>query len=356
MAQVLQAAPSTPSFAFHDLQALSPLGPCTPNNAWPWTVQFAPDGATVFVPLFGGTSGTGGCSVLQLDAQTMAQVDLLTVEESPEEIVFALDGQRQWHRTFVTNSSASSVSVFDANNNPLATIPIPVRPSSPWGTAFPFGMAVAPDQATVWVGTGEGRVFAIDVASLTIDGNRTLDYGDDHSFGRLTFAGSKLVLTTSQFHPGFQGATASVMLLDPDFPGTELEVFLATSATTALYPSPQNALVHTDGRLFVAGFDMGAQVFVIDPVAGILLDTWPTMTLPLAGKLQAMDLHGDFLCVADYWSGDLARIDTRVGAVAGTDSVQVFGQGPNALTFSPDASLLWIPFAGSDELLRLQVR
>lgn len=354
--RVVQRAPSTPQLIFQDLHALSLLGSCNPSNAWPWTARYSPDGQHVLVPLFGGYAGSGGCAVMQLDAQTLVWQATLPVEESPEEVVFLVDGQGQWTHTVVTNSAASSVSVLSAQGAPVATIPIPVRPSSTWGTAFPFGMAISPDRSTVWVGTGEGRVFAIHTQTWSLEPARTLDFGEDHGFGRIAFAGDQLILTTTQYHSGFQGATASVMGLDPDSPGSLWEVFLATSATTSLYPSPQDVAVHSDGRVFVSGFDMGAQVFALDPMAGILLGAWATMTQPNSGKLQALGLHGDFLCVADYWSGDLARIDTRTGAVAGLESVQVFGQGPNDLTFSPNGNELLIPFAGSDELLRFQVR
>ncbi len=347
IARVAQFAPSTPKLVFQDLHTLSPLGSCNPSNAWPWTARYSPDGQHVLVPLFGGYTGNGGCTVVQLDAQTLAWQATLPVEESPEEVVFLVDGQGQWTHTVVTNSSASSVSVLSAQGAPVATIPIPVRPSSTFGTAFPFGMAISPDRSTVWVGTGQGRVFAINTQTWTLDPARTLDYGDDHGFGRIAFAGNQLILTTTQYHASFQGATASVMGLDPEFPGTEWEVFLATSPTTSLYPSPQDVAVHSDGRVFVAGFDMGAQVFSIDPQAGILLATWPTMTLPLAGKFQALGLHGEFLCVADYWSGDLARIDTRNGGVAGHDLVHpdrggagypAAGAGHGANTLQPDHS------------------
>ena len=66
--------------------------------------------------------------------------------------------------------------VFDAQDHVIATIAIPFDPLDPWGTAFPFGLAVSPDQSRVYVGTmdGRGKVFAIDTETLTLRTSETI--------------------------------------------------------------------------------------------------------------------------------------------------------------------------------------
>ncbi|HPF13561.1 MAG TPA: hypothetical protein PLJ12_04785, partial [Planctomycetota bacterium] len=334
---------------------IAPLGPCAPAGAWPWDAEYTPDGAYLYVSLFGGYQGSGGCTVLKLNALTLAPVARLHVGESPEEIVFTLDTGGAVSEMYVTSSSASSVTIFDSSDQVVATVPIPERPGGVFGTAFPFGLAVAPDQATVWVGTGEGRVFAIDVATHSVDLARTLDLGADCGFGRIAFVGNRLALTKTTYHANWMGSTASLVLIDPAVPAAAQEVLLATSPTSALYPSPQDLALDPSGSLYVAGFDMGPQVYVVDPLSATVSATWNTYTQPTAGKFQALGLHGNLLVVADLYSGQIARIDTHTGVMVGHVEAGMLGQGASELSFSPDGATLIMPMGGSDNLVRYWV-
>ena len=213
---------------------------CLAGQPSPWSGRYAPDGNHVYVTLFGGGLGGSNCLVAKLDAQTLAPVSTIQVGLAPEEIAFTTTTQGALEYGFVTNSTGSSVSVFNAADQVVATIPIPVQPGDPFGTAFPFGLAVAPDQSRVYVGTldGSGNIYAINVATLALEPTETIAFGADHGFARLTFAGEILVVPITVYNPGFQGSTGEVAFLDPKSPGTLSEVVLATSPTASAFPNP----------------------------------------------------------------------------------------------------------------------
>ncbi|MEZ6018685.1 MAG: YncE family protein [Planctomycetota bacterium] len=344
--------PWAPTLTSPDWVDLFAAGPCSPSAAWPWATAYSPDGNFVYVALFGGYSPNGGCTVQKLDAVTLAPVSTLEVEESPEEIAFATDLAGNLSRIFVSNSSAHSVSVFDASETLIAHVPIPAAPGS-WG-AYPFGLAVSPDQSTVWVGTSDGRIHAIDAASATRDDARTLDFGPDHGFARMQFQGNQLIACTTQYLPGFSGSVAKLTRVDPAQPGQAQSVALASASGTGLFPSAQD--LEIDGnRIVVAGFDMGNQVYVIDGLTFTVANTWNTGLQPAVGKYQAMGRVGRLLLVADYTSGGVARIDMQTGGLVGLFNTQATGVGAIEITPAPDGSSVLFSLVGGDRLLRYQV-
>ncbi|MFT5198242.1 MAG: DNA-binding beta-propeller fold protein YncE [Planctomycetota bacterium] len=352
---VYSSAPQGAKLVYQDSTNLSPFASCTANQAWPWTAQYSPDGNHLYVPLFGGFTGQGGCTLLKLDASSMQHLATIQVQESPEEVVFSTDASGLLARGFVTNSSASSVTVFDANDQVLGHIPIPVRPGNTFGSAFPFGMAVSPDQSTVWVGTSGGRIFALDVASLALDLNRTIDLGPEVGFARFAFMGNLLVLPATQYHQSYLGSTAKLIVMDPALPSAAQELVLATSPSAAAFPSPQDLAIH-NGKIYVAGFDMGPQVFVVDPQSLTLDTTLSTGTGNPQGKFQALNVTpAGMLLVADFTTAEIARIDTFTGHMLGIVPAQFHGFGPQELTVSPDGQTLILPMA-SDVLLRFQLQ
>ncbi len=352
---VFTSAPQGPRLVYRDTTQLSAFASCTANQAWPWTAQYGPSGSHLYVPLFGGFTGQGGCTLLKLDAQTMQHLGTIQLQESPEEVVFATGPGGVLHRGFATNSSASSVTIFDGSDQVLGHVPIPVRPGNTFGSAFPYGMAVSPDQGTVWVGTSEGRIFAIDVSTGTLDPLRTIDLGAGIGFARFTFMGSLLVLTVTEYHQNYQGSTAKLMVLDPAFPAGAQSIVLGTSPTSAAFPSPQDLAIQ-NGKIFVAGFDMGPQVFVIDAQSVTLDRTLNTGTNHPQGKFQALGLTpGGMLLVADFTTSEIARIDTVTGRFLGIVAGANQGFGPQELTLSPDGQTLLVPMA-SDDLVRYDLR
>ncbi|MCP5024527.1 MAG: hypothetical protein GY930_22525 [bacterium] len=348
-------APQGAKLIHRDSTNLSPFAACNSNQAWPWTAAFSPGGAHLYVPLFGGYAGQGGCTLLKLDALTLQHQGTIQVQESPEEVVFTTNTNGSMALGFVTNSSASSVSIFDATDAVLTHLAIPVRPGNTFGTAFPFGMAVSPDQSTVWVGTSEGRIFAIDVASRTLDSNRTIDLGAAVGLARFGFLGNQLILPATSYHQNYQGSTAKLILLDPAHPAMTQEVILGTSPTASAFPSPQDFAIR-NGKIYVAGFDLGPQVVVADTQTLALDTPIPTGTGHPGGKFQALTISASgLLLVADYTTAEIARIDTNTDSLLGVVPASTYGYGPQELTISPDGQTLLVPTAAGN-LVRFDLR
>jgi DNA-binding beta-propeller fold protein YncE len=283
------------------------------------------------------------------------------VGSGPQEIAFVTAAPGQIRYGFVTNSSGSSVSVFNGQHQVVATIPIPFDPLSPFPTAFPFGLAVAPDQSRVYVGTldGSGVVHVIDVERLDLLPAAALRFGARHGFGRLAFAGETLVVTATRFKSNFAGSTAKVIFVNPRRPIDAVTIPLGSSSNGQIFPSPQDVGVLCDETVFVAGFDLGAQVFVLDAGTRSLVGAIPTHTGEPLGKFQALGVHADRLvAVADLWTGEIAFLDGMQRRHLSTlDSATLpdsFSQ-LNELAFAPAGDRLIVPALASDSLMVLDL-
>lgn len=344
-----------PAPAYSDYVDLTPFQLCG-SGGWPFSAAYTPDGAELYVTLFGGLIGSGGCTVVRLDPQTFQLRGTIMTGESPEELAFVTDGAGALVLGFVTDSSSSTVTVFDAFDSVVATIPIPPIPNGSWGTAFPYGLAVSPDGSTVHVGTldGSGTVHAIDVATLQLDPARAIELGPEASASRMAFVGDELVLGVSRFFPGTTGSQAEFAVVDPATPSLVRSVVLTSANNTGLYPSPQDLAVGCNGTVWLAGFDMGARVWNIDPSGPTVIGTVPTHTSQPDGKFQALGLSdAGLLVVADFFTNQIATIDTN--RLAWTSTFPV----PNTLTthraaqdvvFSPDGLRMIVPWAASSDL------
>ncbi len=325
-------------------------------SAWPYDVQYSPDGSRLYVSLFGGFIGAGGCRVLRLDPTSLATLAEIPTAESPQDITFTVDANGAVARGFVANSSGSSVTVFDAQDAVLADIAIPFAPGSFFPTAFPTSVVVSPSQSHVYVSTmdGSGRVFAIDANTLALDPTREIQLGLDHSSIRMVFAGPRLVICASQALPNWVGSTAKVMVVDPAQPQHVRELALATSSNGLLFPSVQDCAVDCDGLVWVCGYDMGARVFAVEPRGLTLARVIDTHTSQPDGKFQSLALSREgVLCVADVWTNELAVLDTRLRRWRATLDLTTLPsaiQGAQELEFAPDGRVLLSTWGGTDNL------
>jgi hypothetical protein len=187
----------------------------------------------------------------------------------------------------------------------------------------------------------------------------TMNFGADVTFGRMLFAGPRLVLTTTEFDPGYQGATAGVLFVDPGLPQVAKATLLARSTNAARLPSAQDVALHCGNRIYVAGFDMGRRVFELDVESGRLMRVHPTKTGQRWGKFQGLDVSEDgLLAVADFVSDEIAWIDVGTGEWLGTTDVASLPHDHSQiveLTFSPDGSRLLATGHTSDTLAVFEV-
>jgi len=284
------------------------------TNPWPFTARHTPDGTRLYVPLFGGLIGSGGCAVARLDPVTLQPLATIPTGEGPQDVAFVTDTHGALRLGFVANSAASTVTVFNANDQVVATVVIPPLPGGPWPTAFPSGLVASPDGRYVYVGTsdGQGRVHALNTATLALDPTRAVQLGASHTTARLAMVGELLVIPATELLAGFTGATAKLCTAQPGVPGSLRQLVLASDSSGFLFPSPMDVAVDCDGTAWVAGFDMGPRVFAVDPATMTLRASVPSATSNPDGKFQALGLAPDgLLVVADYYTDELALIDAR---------------------------------------------
>ena len=296
----------------YDHLSLGGLLGCSASSVLPWSVSFSPAGDTAYVSLFGGLFGNGGCLLAKVDVGTRALDGLIQVEESPEEIVFTTFPNGSMRYGWVSCSSESTVVVFDAQDEIVTSIAIPVESGTGWPTAFPFGLAVSEDQSRVYVGTldGSGRVLALDGRVPALIPSETLHLGTDRTFGRLIVSGDELLLPSTRFHASGQGSTAEVVFVDPDHAAGAVVLPLASADDGTTFPSAQDMALACDGRLFVAGFDMGPQIYVVNRFTRSLARTLPTFTSQSMGKFQALALSSKgLLAVADFFTQEVTLYD-----------------------------------------------
>jgi len=346
--------PGTPvgDVAFDRYVSLVGMTGCSASNAAPWSIALAPGGESYFVTLFGGGIGAPNCQVAEFSSTTHDLLRTIAVGASPEEIAFTRDARGNLRHGFVTNSSSSSVSVFDARRDVVATIPLPFDDSTLYDTAFPFGIAVSPDQTRVFVGTldNTGRIFAIDTERLALVPAEQIELGPGHNSGRMLFAGDELIAPVTLSHAGFQGSTAKVAFIRPE-DGSVSMLTLASSSTPSAFPAAEDVALVCETKLFVAGFDLGAKVYVLDTVSRSVVNTIRTHTSQPQGKFQALGVSpSGLVAVADFWSSEIAFIDGWTETWVRTQPPGALPNltQPNELVFDARGDTLLVPSHTSD--------
>lgn len=330
--------------------------------ARPWSASFTPDGRHLYVTLFGGFLGSGGCTVLHLDGITGAVLGNISVGETPEDIALRVGPGGSLLQGFVTCSSGSSVDVFDSQDQTIASIALPPDVGGSFPTVFPFGIVIDEARNTAWVATNDasGRIFGIDLTTLTLDPARTLQLGLDRGVARFALHQGKLIVPTFRFTPGFTGSIAELLVVDPDRGAPTDALLLTQASSTGAFPAPQEVVITPDGRALIAGFDMGPLVYVVHLASRTQLSPYPTFTNQSLGKFQCMALSEDgLLVVADFFTGELSRMSAFDGTFLGiTESIDLVGfhDAFTAALFRPDQSELMLVATGSDSIARLLVQ
>lgn len=157
-------------------------------------------------------------------ASPSALADSIRVGQIPNGVTFNADGSL----AFVANQGSASISIID-----VATRAVLVTPTVP---GSPVSVTVAPNQARVWVGSDNGRVYAVDIASRTLIDSVSVGSGLTQ---RIVFA-----------RDGSRFWTADA------FAGRVVEVNVAGRTVTRSYQvggTPQDvAITRDETRLFVA--------------------------------------------------------------------------------------------------------
>lgn len=323
-----------------DLDDADPNG--VPDN--PFGATLTPEGTHLLVAISGGFDDPNtpvvetNNRVDVIDVDTLAVVGSLNTGLFPEDIAIREDGAGNTQRIYVTNSSDSTISVFDSISNPVAvnTIALPAF-------SFPFSVVLDPDQDRLFVGTlgGAGDLFIIDANPLSLNFETilaTLNVPGGH--GRLAFDGpNRLLVPQSIFAIDFSHSDAGFTILDPDNPGSATS-FILEAGGNFEFPSVQDCAVTSQGIAYLPVFGGPDDVFVVDVRAPGLIQTIDLG--PLAENLQhgvALREEENLLVVTNFVQSTVTLIDVGNNTVVGDVAV---GNEPNEVVFSADGSRLFV--------------
>lgn len=251
--------PIVPTYS-HSIDLSSLLG-CGASVPGPFGGALSPDGRYLYVSLI-GTFSANNCFLAKIDTQTDQLVGSLSVGHYPEEIVFTTDSNGQMQYGFVSNSSDSTITVFNAQDQILPNA-IQIPDVMGFGTGYPFGLALSPDQSRLYVGTvdGSGSVYVIDTQTLSLLPEETIPIPGSH--GRLFFLGSTLIVPSSEFHSDFSGSEARLVLVDRPQQQAITHSWIINSATGS-FPSAQDFALSCHGLGYLVGTDLDSQIHVFD--------------------------------------------------------------------------------------------
>lgn len=299
--------------------------------------------------LFVGVCGTfGGPNnvVAILDPVSESLLGTIPVGLFPEDVAFVYDGGGQPLYGAVTNSSDGTVTLWDASDLPVATIPIP--DNGGFGS-YPFGIAPSADHSLLYVGTvnGTGDVFAIDVPTRAVDLAQSFNVGA-RVLNRLQTANGQMLLPWVEFLGG--GSIAGLQIWDL---GTEFTVVdpVLVPEDPSFSASAQDVAVLPDGSILVAGVGLADRLYQF-AADGELLRTLRLDSLGAGGHGLALSSDGTLLAVCDFVGDALVLVDAvNLEVLSVTDLTQV-GLGyrqPNDAVFV--GGELYVTCQGSEEVL-----
>ncbi|MFD7011963.1 Ig-like domain-containing protein [Rhodococcus jostii] len=239
-----------------------------------------------------------------VSAARMQEVQSTTVGSNPSGVVFA------GTRTYVANQGSKSVSVLDANNAVVGSVPV--------GTS-PTGVAANPAGTRVYVtNSGSGNVSVIDTATNKVVA--TVTTGTAPNAVAVNPAGTRAYVTNS--------GSGTVSVIDT---ATNKVV-----GTVRVGTAPNAVAVNPAGtRAYVTNSGSGT-VSVINTATSTVLATVTTGTTPNA---VAVNPTGTRAYVTNSGSNTLSVIDTATNKVVGTVAV---GARPTAVRVSYDGSAAYV--------------
>lgn len=309
-------------------------------------INYEPVTDQIYVAISGDFGGNNN-AVAVIDPHTNTVTSTITVGLFPEDIAFAYDSFGSFLYGAVTNSTSGTVSIWDASNSVVATIPLP----DPFfiGSCFPFG--ILEHQGYFWVTTqdGSGDVHAIDIASLSYDAAQSFNT-NFRSGSRLAAQGDSLYIPTTEFLAGFSGSKGGVFQHDIN---TDTEVdhwFVERDDQFLTYPSGQEIAFLADGSAFFTGLDFGGHLYKLDTNGQVdrVIDLEG-----VNGQGLALNPAQDLLALAGFVTHELVLVDALNDTLLNRLDISGVGSGnhalPNDVVFAHDC--IYMTFQGSEKVL-----
>ena len=235
-----------------------------PNAAVrPFGISYEPTTDRLYVAI-AGTFSSNNSSVAVIDATTDTVLHTIDVGLFPEDIAFAYAPTGSYLYGAVTNSSSGSVTIWDANDQVLATVQLP----DPWGmgTCYPFGICLnrAGTHFLVSTNDGSGMVYSIELGTWVQDTMHDFQMNAGAG-GRLKSTSNRLFIPTTTYTASWSGSEAGLETHGvPNSAGTlptENNIFQLDD-TFSTYPSAADVEVLSDGRVLVSGMSCAGQLWV----------------------------------------------------------------------------------------------
>ena len=309
-------------------------------------ISYEPVTDQIYVAISGDFGGNNN-AVAVIDPNTNTVTSTITVGLFPEDIAFAYDALGGFLYGAVTNSTSGTVSVWDASNTVVATIPLP----DPFaiGSCFPFG--IIEHQGYFWVTTqdGSGDVHAIDHATLTYDAAQSFST-NFRSGSRLAAMGDALYIPTTEFLAGFSGSKGGVFQHDINLDAEIDHWFVESDDQFLAYPSGQEIAFLNDGSSYFTGLDFGGHLYKLDTNGQV------DRVIDLEGANgQGLSLspNQDLLAIAGFVSNELVLVDALNNTLLSRTDIQSAGNGghslPNDVVFAHNR--IYMTLQGSEKVL-----
>ncbi|TQC42589.1 hypothetical protein EEB14_48030 [Rhodococcus sp. WS4] len=256
------------------------------------------------VTVTSGQSSTPVIVRVPVSAARMQVAQSTTVGSNPSGAVFA------GTRTYVANQGSKSVSVLDAGNAVVGSVPV--------GTS-PTGVAANPAGTRVYVtNSGSGNVSVINTATNTVVA--TVKTGTTPNAVAVNPAGTRAYVTNS--------GSGNVSVINT---ATNTVV-----ATIGVGTAPNAVAVNPAGtRVYVTNSGSG-NVSVINTATNTVVATIGVGTTPNA---VAVNPTGTRVYVTNSGSNTVSVIDTATNSVVGTVAV---GSRPTSVRVTPDGSAAYV--------------
>lgn len=270
----------------------------------PGNLAIAPDGR------FGLVANRDPQVLTVLDLTSNSPVATIPMPAAPPRFVaFDADGGLAYVSSYTNGDAVNVVNVVDTRaRRVVATIPVDKRP---------YGLAVSPDQRSVWVTSHEtGSIDVIDTATNTVV--RRLPVARNPHW--IAFAGNRA------FVANHESNLASVL---------DVSTY-AVLTTIPVGISPHSTAVSPDGdRVSVVNYD-GNTVSVIDAETNQVVATVPVGIHP---QYISYAPDGRHAYTANVGDGTVSVIDTATNQVTTTVPV---GRSPTSVVVAPDGGSAYV--------------
>jgi len=323
----------------HDI-SLSGLGN---GDAKPFGLAYEPTSNQLYVAL-SGSFGTPNNVVAVIDVATDTVKQVIPVGLYPEDIAFVYDASGNFRYGAVTNSTSGSVTLWDDQDQVVATVALP----DPWmmGSCYPFGITASEDGQFFYITTqdGTGEIYAVNVNTLSLDTTAGLA-APFRSGGRPVHANGTLFAPMTTYTATWTGSEAGLgacSSVATNYTMLHVEDEIST------YPSGQDLVQLPDGRMVWGGLFANNRLYIFSADGALE----QTVSCSAGAHGLGVNETGDILVACGLYGNLLSFVDLNTMKEISTVSVSNVGLGysmPNDAVFA--GGKLYVTSHGTEEVM-----